>query len=87
MKRSSRNGFDLKEKEVITLDNLPVCDFNKKAGRIGGNIVKDLKKVGKTPKIKDLLIAATCIAKNKRLITGDSDFEAFEEYGLDMEVI
>ncbi len=78
---------DLKEKEVIMLDSLPACDFDKKAGRIAGNIYKDLKKAGKMPKIKDLLIAATCIANNKRLITGDGDFETFKGYGLDVEVI
>jgi len=68
---------DLKEKEAIMLDSLETCDFDKKAGRIGGYIFKDLKKAGKMPKIKDLLIAATCIANNKKLITGDGDFESF----------
>lgn len=72
---------DLKEKEVIMLDSLPTCDFDKKAGRIAGNIFKDLKKAGKMPKVKDLLIAATCIANNKRLITADGDFEIFKGYG------
>lgn len=78
---------DLKEKEAIMLDNLEACDFDKKAGRIGGYIFKDLKKAGKIPKIKDLLIAATCIANNKKLITGDGDFESFKKYGLDVEII
>lgn len=78
---------DLKEREITMLDSLSACDFDKKAGRIGGNIFKDLKKAGKMPKIKDLLIAATCIANNKRLITGDGDFESFKKYGLDVEVI
>ena len=78
---------DLKEKEIIMLDNLETCDFDKKAGRIGGNIFKGLKKAGKIPKIKDLLIAATCIANSKRLITMDWDFELFKEYGLDVEII
>ncbi len=52
-----------------------------------GYIFKDLKKAGKIPKIKDLLIAATCIANNKKLITGDGDFEAFRKYGLEVEII
>jgi predicted nucleic acid-binding protein len=39
------------------------------------------------PKLKDLLIAATCIADNKRLITTDRDFELFHEYGLAVELI
>ena len=78
---------DLKEKEAIMLDSLEACDFDKKAGRIGGYIFKDLKKAGKMPKIKDLLIAATCIANNKKLITGDGDFEAFRKYGLEVEII
>ena len=29
---------ELKEKEVIMLDNLPTREFDKKAGRIGGHI-------------------------------------------------
>ena len=78
---------DLKEKEVIMLDRLETCDFEKKAGRIGGYIFRDLKKAGKMPKIKDLLIAATCIANNKKLITGDGDFESFKKYGLEVEII
>jgi len=78
---------DLKEKEVIMLDRLETCDFDKKAGRIGGYIFRDLKKAGKMPKIKDLLIAATCIANDKKLITGDGDFESFKKYGLDVEII
>ena len=53
---------DLKEKEAIMLDSLETCDFDKKVGRIGGYIFKNLKTEGKMPKIKDLLIAATCIA-------------------------
>jgi predicted nucleic acid-binding protein len=64
---------DLNEREVIMLDSLETCDFDKKAGRM--------------PKIKDLLIAATCIANNKKLITGDGDFESFKKYGLDVEII
>ncbi len=78
---------DLKEKETIMLDSLETCDFDKKAGRIGGYIFNDLKKAGKMPKVKDLLIAATCIANNKKLITGDGDFESFKKYGLDVEII
>ncbi len=78
---------ELKEKEIIMLDSLQTCDFDKKAGRIGGNIFKDLKKLGKMPKIKDLLIAATCIANNKQLMTTDGDFESFKDYGLEVEII
>jgi tRNA(fMet)-specific endonuclease VapC len=78
---------ELKDREVIMLDNLPTQEFDKKAGRIGGHIFRDLKKAGKMPKIKDLLIAATCIANNKRLITTDGDFEVFKGYGLDVEFI
>jgi len=58
-----------------------------RTGRIGGYIFRDLKKAGKMPKIKDLLIAATCIANDKKLITGDGDFEFFKKYGLDVEII
>jgi len=75
---------ELKEREIIMLDNLPTLEFNKKAGRIGGHIFRDLKKVGKMPKIKDLLIAAACIANNKKLLTMDKDFEIFRGYGLDV---
>lgn len=78
---------ELKEKEVMMLDSLPICDFDKKAGRIGGHVFRELKKAGKIPKIKDLLIAATCIANNKKLITGDGDFESFKKYGLEVEII
>ncbi len=78
---------DLNEREVIMPDSLETCDFDKKAGRIGGYIFKDLKKAGRMPKIKDLLIAATCIANNKKLITGDGDFESFKKCGLDVEII
>jgi tRNA(fMet)-specific endonuclease VapC len=81
------NCVDLKEKEVIMLHNLPTRDFDKAAGRIGGHIFRALKKAGKMPKLKDLLIAATCIAHTKRLLTTDSDFEMFQEFGLTVEVI
>lgn len=78
---------ELKEKEVIMLDNLPTREFDKKAGRIGGHIFRDLKKAGKMPKIKDLLIAATCIANNKKLLTMDKDFDVFRGFGLDVEFL
>jgi tRNA(fMet)-specific endonuclease VapC len=81
------NCVELKEKEVIVLDSLPTREFDKEAGRIGGHIFRVLKKAGKMPKLKDLLIAATCIADNKRLITTDRDFELFHEYGLAVELI
>jgi hypothetical protein len=81
------NCVDLKEKEVIMLNNLPIYDFDKAAGIIGGHIFRALKKAGKMPKIKDLLIAATCITHTKLLLTTDSDFEIFHEFGLTVEVI
>ena len=80
-------SVELKEKEVIMLDNLPTREFDKKAGRIGGHIFRDLKKAGKMPKIKDLLIAATCIANNKKLLTMDKDFDVFRGFGLDVEFL
>jgi len=78
---------ELKEREVIMLDNLPTREFDKKAGRIGGYIFRDLKRAGKMPKIKDLLIAATCIANNDKLLTMDKDFDVFRKYGLAVESI
>lgn len=81
------NCVDLKEKEIIMMNNLPTCDFDKAAGTIGGHIFKALKKAGKMPKLKDLLIAATYIAHTKRLVTRDGDFTIFKEFGLLLEVI
>jgi predicted nucleic acid-binding protein len=80
-------SVELKEREVIMLDSLPTQEFNKTAGRIGGHIFRDLKRAGKMPRIKDLLIASTCIANHERLLTTDRDFEVFKDYGLDIEFI
>jgi hypothetical protein len=77
----------LKEREIIMLDNLPTLNFDKKSARIAGFMFRDLKKAGKIPKIKDLLIAAICIANNKKLVTKDRDFEKFRNYGLDAEFL
>jgi len=49
------NHPELKEKEVIMLDNLRTQEFDKKAGRIGGHIFRDLKKEGKIPKTEKYL--------------------------------
>ena len=77
----------LKEKEELMLEKLPKLEFDEKSAKIAGKIFRDLKKKGKLPPAKDLLIAANAIAHEKLLFTCDKDFEIFREYGLKVEVL
>ncbi len=78
---------DLKEKEVIMLSKLETLDFNRESARNAGLLFKDLKKRGRMPKIKDLMIVSICITNNRKLITGEGDFDIFRDYGLDVEIV
>lgn len=77
----------LKEREEIFLESIPKLDFDEKSAKFAGSIYRDLKNKGRTPKVKDLLIASSAIANSKILFTTDSDFEIFRNYGLKLEVI
>ncbi len=78
---------NLKENERIMIDNLPKLNFDEKSAKIAGNIFKKLKKEGKIPPVKDLLIASTCISNNILLLTYDNDFKMFEKFGLRIKVL
>jgi predicted nucleic acid-binding protein len=79
---------NLKENEMIMIDNLPKLNFDNKSAKIAGSIFKKLKKKeGKIPPVKDLLIASTCISNNMLLLTYDNDFKLFEKFGLKVKIL
>ena len=77
----------LKEREEIFLDKIPKLSYDENSAKLAGKIFRELKKEGKMPKVKDLLIASSAIASDKILITRDSDFEVFRKFGLRVEFI
>ncbi|MBO8174999.1 MAG: type II toxin-antitoxin system VapC family toxin [Thermococcus sp.] len=77
----------LKEREELMLEKLPKLEFEEESAKIAGKIYRDLKRKGKLPPAKDLLIAASAIAHDKILFTCDDDFEIFRKYGLKLELI
>ncbi len=77
----------LKEREEIFLDKMPKLNYDENSARLAGRIFRELRKDGKTPKVKDLFIASSTIASDKVLITKDSDFEIFRRYGLRVEFV
>ena len=72
---------------MIMIDNLPKLNFDNKSAKIAGSIFKKLKKEGKIPPVKDLLIASTCISNNMLLLTYDNDFKLFEKFGLKVKIL
>jgi predicted nucleic acid-binding protein len=78
---------NLKEREELFLEKIPKLSFDEKSAKFAGKIYRDLKTKGKTPKVKDLLIASSAIAHSKTLYTCDSDFEMFKEYGLKLKIL
>ena len=75
----------LKEREKVFLERIPKLEFEESVAKLAGMIYRDLKAKGKLPKVKDLLIASSSIAKSKKLFACDSDFKLFENYGLKLE--
>ena len=63
----------LKEREELFLEKIPKLCFDEKSAKFAGKIYRDLKTNGKTPKVKNLLIASSAIAHSKTLYTCDSD--------------
>ncbi len=77
----------LKEREELMIEKLPKLPFDEGSARTAGRIYRDLKRKGKLPPAKDLLIAATAIAHDKLLMTLDHDFLLFRDYGLKVELL
>ena len=60
------------EKKVLKIVNdLPILNFDREAGKISGKINADLINKGKPIKTADVLIASIAINNNKTLITRD----------------
>lgn len=76
-----------KPHQRLTLEKMPVFDFDRTSAEIAGEIFYDLASKGKMPPTKDLLIAATAIAHDFELLTCDNKFERFKEYGLKVKVL
>ena len=66
---------------------LPKLPFDERCARTAGRIFRGLRRQGKIPPAKDLLIAATVVAHDKVLITLDRDFLLFKDYGLKVELL
>ncbi len=49
----------LKEREKIFLEKVPKLNFDESSARLAGKVYRDLKREGRTPKVKDLLIASS----------------------------
>ena len=77
----------LKEREEIFLEKIPKLSYDENSAKLAGKIYRELKKEGKIPKVKDLLIASSAIANDKVLITRDLDFEVFRKFGLRVEFV
>lgn len=77
----------LKEKEEIFLEKMPKFVYNDTAAKLAGKIFRSLKKNGKVPKVKDLLIASSAIANDLVIVTRDKDFEIFKNFGLKVEFV
>ena len=77
----------LKGREEIFLDKIPKLSYDENSAKLAGKIFRELRKEGKMPKVKDLLIASSAIASDKILITRDSDFEVFRKFGLRVEFV
>ncbi|AEH24253.1 type II toxin-antitoxin system VapC family toxin [Pyrococcus yayanosii] len=78
---------NLKPRQRLALEKMPVLDFDRTSAEIAGEIFRDLMSKGLRPPTKDLLIASTAIAHNATLYTCDADFERFKEYGLRVKVL
>jgi len=77
----------LKPREELMLEKIPKLPFDEMSAKLAGSIYQDLKREGRTPPAKDLLIAASAIAHDKLLVTFDTDFEVFRRYGLRIEIM
>jgi len=77
----------LKEREEIFLEKIPKLNFDERSAKLAGKIYRELRKEGKVPKVKDLLISASAIAHDKLLITADRDFDVFRKFGLNLKII
>jgi len=76
-----------KPHQRLTLEKMPVYNFDRTSAEIAGEIFWDLVSQGKRPPTKDLLIASTAIAYDVELFTCDKDFERFKEYGLKVKIL
>ncbi len=77
----------LKEKEEIFLEKMPKLAYDDVAAKLAGKIFRSLKKDGKVPKVKDLLIASSAIANDLIVVTRDKDFEIFSNFGLRVKLV
>ncbi|WP_297417869.1 type II toxin-antitoxin system VapC family toxin [Thermococcus sp.] len=77
----------LKPRQRLTLEKMPVVNFDRASAEVAGEIFKDSASKGQRPPTKDLLIAATAIAHNMTLYTCDRGFERFKEYGLRVKTL
>ncbi|WP_231833731.1 type II toxin-antitoxin system VapC family toxin [Pyrococcus horikoshii] len=71
---------NLKPRQRLALEKLPIVDFDRVSAEVASEIFKDLASKGQRPPTRDLLIAATAIAYNMHLLTCDKDFERFKDY-------
>ncbi len=76
-----------KEIEDHYINMLKALPFDDKSADVASFIYKELSKKGKMLSIKDLFVAAICIASKIPIVTMDRDFRAFKEFGLDLELI
>jgi len=78
---------NLKEREELFLEKMPKISLEESSARLAGKIFRSLRKEGKIPKVKDLLIASSAIANDLVVVTRDRDFEIFKSFGLKVEVL
>ena len=77
----------LKPRQRLTLEKMPVLNFDRVSAEIAGEIFGDMMSRGLRPPTKDLFIASTAIAHNATLYTCDKGFEHFKEYGLKVKIL
>ncbi|MBO8180814.1 MAG: type II toxin-antitoxin system VapC family toxin [Archaeoglobus sp.] len=77
----------LKEREEVFLEKMPKLAYDEVAAKLAVKIFKSLKKNGKVPKVKDLLIASSAIANDLAVVTRDRDFEIYRAFGLKVEIV
>lgn len=62
---------------------LHILPFDDKAGRVAGDLMRELKKRGTVLEIRDVFIAATCVRYNVELLTANKKhFQRLTPFGL-----
>lgn len=62
---------------------LHILPFDDKAGRVAGDLLRELKKRGTMLEIRDVFIAATCVRHNVELLTANKKhFQRLTPFGL-----